>query len=283
MPGDRTPPRRDSSRPAALALLPRLTWLAFRETVKNIHFLVIVLAGVLFVVVAARMSEMMFGTPTYPVTRSMIEIAGGGFGLFNLIILIIFSGELVWREREARIDQIVDTLPVPIWLLYLTKLGALMLVGFLLQLVVMACGLGIQIAGGYYRFQLPLYLIDLMGLKMVGFFQLAALALFIQVLVNHKHLGHFVMVLYFVVNIILPIAGLEHNLYRYGDDPGYTYSDMNGYGHFLPAWGWFNLYWSLAAVALALLSICCGRAARTPGSASGCGWRCSGRAAAPGG
>ena len=33
--------------------------------------------------------------------------------MFNLIILIIFSGELVWREREARIDQIVDALPVP--------------------------------------------------------------------------------------------------------------------------------------------------------------------------
>ena len=109
---------------------------------------------------------------------------------------------------------------MPIWLLYLTKLGALMLVGLLLQLVVMACGLGIQIAGGYYRFELPLYLFDLMGLRMVGFFQLAALALFLQVLVNHKHLGQFVMVLYFVVNIVLPIAGLEHRLYRYGATPG---------------------------------------------------------------
>ena len=69
--------------PSPLALLPRLTWLAFRETVKNIYFLVIVLAGVLFVVVAARMSEMMFGTATYPVTRAMIELGGGGFGLFN--------------------------------------------------------------------------------------------------------------------------------------------------------------------------------------------------------
>ena len=118
----------------------------------------------------------------------------------------------------------------------------------------MACGLGVQIAGGYYRFELPLYLIDLMGLRMVGFFQLAALALFVQVLVNHKHLGHFVMVLYFVVH---------HPAHRRAGTsplpirraPGYPYSDMNGYGHFLPAWGWFNLYWSLAAMALALLSI----------------------------
>ena len=86
--------------------------------------------------------------------------------------------------------------------------------------MVMACGLGMQIAAGYYRFQLPLYLVDLLGLKMVEFFQLAALALFLQALVNHKHLGHFGMVLYFVVNIVLP-AGLEHRLYRYGADPDY--------------------------------------------------------------
>jgi ABC-2 type transport system permease protein len=240
--------------PPAWRLLAGQTWLTFRETVKSIHFLVIVLGGVLFVIVAARLSQMVYGTATYPVTRSMIELATGGFAIFGTIILVIFSGEMVWREREARIDQIIDALPVPGWLLYLSKLGALLMVGLLLQLVVMACGLGIQIATGYYRFQLPLYLFDLLGLRMVGFFQLAALALFVQVLVNHKHLGHFVMVLCFLANIVLPMTGFKHHLYRYGSDPGYVYSDMNGYGHFLGPWGWFNLYWSLAAVVLALLS-----------------------------
>ena len=44
-----TPPRRPLGA-RALALLPRLTWLAFRETVKNVYFLVILLAGVLFVI-----------------------------------------------------------------------------------------------------------------------------------------------------------------------------------------------------------------------------------------
>ena len=112
-----------SIRPAPLGLLPRLTWLAFRETVKHILFAVVVLAGVLFVIVVAQMSEMIFGTATYPVTRSMIELAGGSFGLFQMILLVIFAGELVWREREARIDQIVDALPVPTWLLYPDQAG----------------------------------------------------------------------------------------------------------------------------------------------------------------
>ena len=192
--------RRSRSAPSALAQLPGLIWLSFRETVKSVYFLVIALAGVLFVVVTARMSGLIYGTATYPVTRSMIELAGGSFGMFIIIIVIIYSGELVWREREARIDQIVDAAPFPTWLLHGCKLGALLLVGLVLQLLVMGCGLGIQIARGYDRFELPLYFFDLLGLRMVGYFQLAALALFVQVLVNHKHLGQFVMVLYFVVD-----------------------------------------------------------------------------------
>jgi ABC-2 type transport system permease protein len=243
-------------RPGAWRLLRGLTWLAFRETVKNVYFLVIALAGVLFVITAARLMDMLGGTPTYPVTRSMIEVGGGAFEmLFIPIIVVIFAGELVWRERDARIDQIVDALPVSTWLLALSRLGALLLVGLLLQLLVMACGIGLQIASGYYRFQLPLYLFDLLGLRMVGFFQLAALALFVQVLVNHKHLGHFVMVLYFAAKALLNVFGFSHRLYRYGSAPDYAYSDMNGYGHFLRAWGWFNLYWSLGALILVVLAV----------------------------
>jgi ABC-2 type transport system permease protein len=243
--------------PSPLARSPALAglvWLSFRETVKSLYFLLIALAGVLFVVVTARTTGLIYGTETYPVTRAMIELASGSFGAFTLIIVIIYSGELVWREREARIDQIIDAAPVTSWRLYAAKLGALLLVGVLLHLLVMACGLGIQIARGYYRFELPLYLFDLLGLRLVGYFQLAALALFVQVLVNHKHLGQFVMVLYFLSTIVLPIAGFEHNLYIYGGDPGYVYSDMNGYGHFLGPWGWFNLYWSLFALILVVLS-----------------------------
>jgi hypothetical protein len=45
-----------------LSLFPRLAWLAARETVKNVYFLVIVLGGVLFVIVGALLS----GSSTTP-------------------------------------------------------------------------------------------------------------------------------------------------------------------------------------------------------------------------
>jgi ABC-type transport system involved in multi-copper enzyme maturation permease subunit len=134
----------------------------------------------------------------------MMELARGGFGLFTLIIVTFYSGELAWRERDARMDQIMDALPVPVWLPFLAKLAALALVGVVLQLVVMACGIGVQLSRGYTHFELPLYL-KAAGLDLVGFIQLCALALFVQTVVNHRYVGYLVMVLYYVATIFMVV------------------------------------------------------------------------------
>jgi hypothetical protein len=93
----------------------RLTWLGFTETVKNIYFAVIVLAGILFMIAAARTTGDLYDTPTYPVTYEMVELLGGSFSLFVLIVITFYSGELVWRERDAGTHELMDALPLPTW------------------------------------------------------------------------------------------------------------------------------------------------------------------------
>ena len=66
-------------RSRAWRLLPRMTWLNFRETVKNIYFGVIALAGVLFCVTTSTTSGSIFGTTTWPVTYQMLELVSGTF------------------------------------------------------------------------------------------------------------------------------------------------------------------------------------------------------------
>ena len=51
----------------------------------------------------------------------------------------------------------------------------------------------------------------------------------IHVLVNHKYLGHFLVILATSASGCCGVSH-EHNLYEYGSDSGYTYSDMNGWG-----------------------------------------------------
>ena len=238
----------------SLYRLPGLTWLNFKETVKNVYFVVIVLAGCLFLILASQTMSSLYGTETYPVTALVTELTGGSFSLFVLIIITFYSGELVWRERDTNIHQLMDVLPNPDWLPLAAKTLALILIQVLLAAVVMFCGMCIQAFQGYYRFEPMVYFSQLFGLNLVEYALLCVLAITVQTLTVNKYVGHFVMVLYYLAVAFMGQFGFEHNLYRYGNAPGYTYSDMNGYGHFLRGIAWFDFYWALWAVLLVLAS-----------------------------
>jgi len=238
----------DTSRP--LALLPHLVWLNLRETIKNIYFGVLVLAGLLFMIFASMNAGSIFGTSTWPVTFQMTSIVSGGFSVFMLILIAFYGGEMVWRERENRLDQIVDGAPAPTWLPLLAKLLALMAIPLLLQALLMACGMGLQASKGYFNFEPGLYLQKLFGIDLLRYWMLCALAIAVHSVVNQKYIGHFVMIVYYVLIVFSSQLGLEHHLYKFADMPGAAYSDINGFGHFMPRLRWFEAYWGAASVLL---------------------------------
>ena len=137
-------------------------------------------------------------TATYPVTYLMLQMAGAGFVIFALAIIIFYSGELVWRERDAQLNQVIDAFPLQRWVLFSSKLFALMLVQVLVVLLILAAGLVVQIAQGYYHFEFGLYFRELFLNRLTALWILCVLAMFVQTIVNNKYLGHFVMVLYIV-------------------------------------------------------------------------------------
>ena len=237
-----------------LRLLPHLSALNLRETVKNVYFGVLVLAGVLFMIFASTTSGSTFGTNTWPVTFQMTGLVSGGFAAFMLIIITFYGGELVWRERENRLDQIVDATPTPTWLPLVAKLLALMVVPLVLQAMLMLCGMGLQAFKGYYRFEPGVYLQALFGIDLVNYWILCALAIAVHSVVNHKYVGHFVMITYYVLLLFASQLGLEHNLYKFGNVPDAIYSDINGWGHFMPRLRAFQAYWGAASLLLMVVA-----------------------------
>jgi len=237
---------------ASFRQLLSLTRIQFTETTKNVFFLVLMLAGFLFATIAASGLLSPGEARVYPVTHQMVLMAGLGFFIFAIAIIIFYSGELVWRERDAQLNQVMDALPVQRWVLFCSKLFALMLVQVLVVLTILSSGLLVQIVQGYHHFQFSLYFRELFLNRLTQLWILCVLAIFVQTVVNNKYLGHFVMVLYIVATIALPPAGFQNYLYRFGETPPVTYSDMNGYGPFLQPLIWFRLYWGVAAVLLAI-------------------------------
>lgn len=227
---------------------------AFASIALNVYFPAIAGAGLVFLVFASGQVGKLYGTPTWPVTYQVLEVLGGTFAIFTLVILAFYAGELVWQERDLKVQQITDSLPAPSWALYLGKLAALVAVVAGLQLLVIVAGALTQTAKGYSNIEFGLYLKVLLGLNLGYFLLWAIFAFLVHVVVNQKYAGHLAVILCWVGVEFSSLLGIQHNMLKYASDPGWQYSDMNSFGPFLAGVGWFRLYWASIAAMFAVLA-----------------------------
>lgn len=217
-------------------------------------FFVLLFIGVLNAGVGSWTVGDFYGSDTWPVTRLMVQALQGAFSIMPIIIAVYYAGELVWRDRERRLHEIVDATAAPDWTHLLPKIVAIALVLGATAFVAVLTGMGVQALKGYTRFELGAYGLWWWLPMVISALQLAVLSVFVQVLVPQKFVGWGVMLVYVVATVALSSAGFEHNLYLYGGGPVVPLSDMNGMGRFWVGAGWYQLYWSACALVLAVLA-----------------------------
>ncbi len=142
---------------------------------------------------------------------------------------------------------------------WLSKLTALCLVELVLLTVTALCGIFMQTIAGYYHYELLQYFKELYIIVFPQILVFALLAMFVQTVVCNKFIGHGIVIGIFVLEPILFNFGWENTLYLFGTTPPYTYSDMNGYGHFVLPLFWSITYWLAWAALLGVLSIALAR------------------------
>ena len=240
---------------AVLKQLFKQTIFYFRVVTKEVTFLGIVLSGLALIFISSTNMNRMYGANTYASTYAVLELISGSFSIFFVIIIVFFSGELIWKERAVKINLIYDSMPVADATNLLSKFFGMLLIYVVLLLTLIGSGLIIQIAKGYYNFELGLYFSDLFSTTLSFLVLFTMLSFFIHVMVNNKFLGHAVIILFFITTGILSSIGLEHSLFQFGSASLGTYSDMNGYGHYVTSFSWFDLYWFGFACLLMALSI----------------------------
>jgi ABC-type transport system involved in multi-copper enzyme maturation permease subunit len=190
------------------------------------------------------------GRPTYPTTLTLIPHIAAAFAQVLVVIAIFYAGELVWRERDRRIHEIVDATPMPTWAYVVPKTMAMALVLLAVVLVNVAASVVFQLSSGYTEVELGKYLLWYALPAAWDMLLLAALAVFVQALSPHKIIGWAVMVGFLLWQALNKV--IDHNLLNYGATPGMPLSDMNGAGSFW--WGaWtVRVYWGAFAVLLLL-------------------------------
>ncbi|MEZ4883428.1 MAG: M1 family aminopeptidase [Chitinophagales bacterium] len=230
--------------------------LDFIGILKSTAFIVIMVFGLFNMGTALTHANEAYGLTAHPVTYSVMELIQGTLYLFVLIIMVFYSGVLVWKERDAKMDGIYNALPYPTWLPFVAKYIAVIAIVAVIQLIAVFTGMAAQAMFGYFNFEIGVFFKQFFLIDWVGFALAAALSMLIHALVNNKYLAYFVfLVVFFLNGLIWVPLDVQSNMVSFAATPNPVYSDMNKFGPYTEGLVWFSIYWIFFAALLGIAVI----------------------------
>ncbi|MEL7147080.1 MAG: ABC transporter permease, partial [Bacteroidota bacterium] len=227
-----------------IRLLLQLAGMEFKNIIKDNFFKAILIAAVGFLFFDAWFGFPIYGTPSLPLTYYMLEVKDFTYVILVFVLIVFITGEVMHRERNVNYHQIFGSLPLSNFVVFGSKIVALIMMSFVLANMVLVSGVLNQVVKGYFNFEFDKYFTDLYLIEFPRYIIFTLLAFSVHSVVTKKFLGHVIAIaiwaMLFALNNLLNV---NNNLFLYGYSPGYTISDLNGFGHFGEALFWFRFYW----------------------------------------
>lgn len=171
--------------------------------------------------------------------------------IFGILILLFFSGELIWRAKEKRFVEILGVTPVGNGLLFGSKFASLIL--SLALLIVLTISLCIGFQG--IECQISIHSFTLLSLFLkpgIKWLIYTILFLIIQSFSPSKYVGMGISVILFALfhGPLGPALGLSHPFLLLGKIPDPIYSDLAGWVHDWNTFWYFVFLWTLVSIIL---------------------------------
>jgi len=224
-----------------------------KQVIFSAPFLVLGLLTMFLLIAPMIDASGMYGTPNWPLTQTMVVLIQGSMSFIMLIVMAYYSAEIVWRERNSGMGDIIDSMPVHNVTFWLSKIIAISLVFVALFMIGVLVTMTNQLINGYSYFEIGQYAMRLGYIALVPLIMSAVLAFFLQVISPNKYIGMMLFALYVISTIVASNFGFSHNLYQFSNTPGVPFSDINQYGYFLTTHNWYILYWLGVTLILAAL------------------------------
>jgi ABC-2 type transport system permease protein len=228
-----------------------------RGMLVSIPFIIIMLAGGINCLLALMFNATEgYGNHTLPVTFWVLDLIRATLYLFVIVMVVFYAGVLVWKDKDERMDEIMDATPIPEWILYATRLVTLVVMVMLIQVCALLSGVAVQAWHGYHRFQIGLYSYELLVRDLSLFVFLAVLAFFIHSVSPNKYVGYAIYIAFLTANAFMwgPL-NVATNLVQFAGTPNVVHSDMFGDAPYRVSWTWYAIYWLLFCGLLAILTV----------------------------
>ncbi|MFT5250351.1 MAG: ABC-2 type transport system permease protein [bacterium] len=234
--------------------LMHFSWFYFVSICKQTSFWAIVICAMIIIFINSVSLGTVYDVDSYPATYLIVEELREMSFYFFFVILIFYSGEIIWKERSVKLDLIYDSSPMSDFINIAGKYLGLILIYVVLIISLIISGILFQTINGYYNYNFQVYFYSFF-LEVLPFLALFTLIAFMaQVVVNNKFAGIMVTIMLFILNATLVILGLDHDLYLFGGSSIGTYSDMNGYGHFMKPYLIVKIYWFLFGLLILIIA-----------------------------
>ena len=227
-----------------------------KAVIKNPTFIIIVAIGLMNLMGSLTNLSVRYGAVQYLVTYDVIDSIRGAFSVFMYGFITFYAGVLVWKERDAKINEIQDTTPIKTGILFLSKFVAIITAIALVMVLTIVVGMLAQTYRGYYNYEIGVYVKSILVIDMISFTFMVILALLFHYLINNRYIAYFAFVVFIIANgFIWGLLEVNTNMVSFNSKPSIVYSDMNGFGPFVPSTVWFNIYWGLFCVLLGFVIV----------------------------
>lgn len=206
-----------------------------RSLLRSTPFLAIATIGFFNVLMSAWYADSNGTNRSWPMSWLMAESSINAASLFMVVLLTFYAGELVWRERQVKLDQVLDAAPVRSWSVLAGKFTAMIVLLLAFATTSMLGSMAVQVMKGYPRIDLPVYALHVYLVDFLGWIAMTAIAFFVQSVVPRKAIGNVLVILVWVGNIVTTNLGHEYRLLQIGAYPALQWSDLTGTGPYLAA------------------------------------------------
>lgn len=224
-----------------------------KSIVRNNAFIILMSIGVVNLIVGLSMNTGFYGNKSLPVTYSVVDDISNSLSIFIYAFIIFYTGYTIFRERDAKINEIIDATPVKSATVITSKVFAIIAALSIVYLGSIAIGMIYQLMNGYTNLEPGVYL-TLFGIRLLNASFIIVAGCLLQILINNKYLAYFAVVVFLICNSFLWQAlKVESNMVVFGGMPGIIYSDMNGFGPYIPGTINFSLYWTVVCSLIVLV------------------------------
>lgn len=235
-------------RQTAIYQLKKLSWFEMSAVLKSVPFIILLVFSMSIMLIDLNQREIVHGVLSLPLTSVLLN-SFSNLTPAVLAVIVFYSADIMWRERNSSACQVIDPMPVANRIFVVSKLLALILILVIIKFLGIVLSIAVQLANNYYLFEFDLYFLREFIYQLIPFVCLAILACLFHVIAKTRLIGMMLFGLFIaMVAVSRDMLGWEHPILSFGIPAvAAPMSDMNGNYAFIELGVWMRVYWMAMA------------------------------------